>query len=250
MAISDSPNQRELRSPRARSTKDEASGKWWSDSQKLEAVKTHLMLGHLGMTAAMLKIPEETVRRWSKTAWWHQIADDLRQQDELMLSSRLKRIVEKSLDVVEDRLDNGDFVYDQKTGQMRRKLVNMRDAHKVALDMAQKRENILNNNAPRASEEQVADKLIKLAERFAELAGAKKLEANTIEGTVTDAEDKMVSGASVPSELLSGDGYGNPDETVQEVRDGAPRGDGQDLGSSVGRGQNPGDVAGHDEQHS
>lgn len=216
MAISDSPNQRELRSPRARSTKDEASGKWWSDSQKLEAVKTHLMLGHLGMTAAMLKIPEETVRRWSKTAWWHSIADDLRQQDELMLSSRLKRIVEKSLDVVEDRLDNGDFVYDQKTGQMRRKQVNMRDAHKVALDMSQKREAILNNNAPRASEEQVADKLIKLAERFAELAGAKKLESNTIEGDVSDVETKEIPPDSLPSEFHSDAGEDSYGAGVQE----------------------------------
>lgn len=244
MAISDSPNQRELRSPRPRSVKDENSGKWWSDSQKLEAVKTHLLLGHLGLTAATLKIPEETVRRWSKTAWWHEIADDFKQQDEIMLSARLKRIVEKSLDVVEDRLDKGDFVYDQKTGQFKRKAVPMRDAHKVALDMSNKRDAILNNHGPRASEEQMVDKLEKLAEKFASLAGHRKLEMNTLEAEIV--ESKMVPSEPLPSEVLSGDGYGGADEALQKNERSSPNRDGEDLGSSVGWGEASGDVAGHE----
>lgn len=222
MAISDSPHQGSYRSPRSRSVKEEASGKWWSDSQKLEAVKTHLLLGHLGMTAATLKIPEETVRRWSKTAWWHEIADDFKQQDELLLSARLKRIVEKSLDAVEDRLDKGDFVYDQKTGQFKRKQVAMRDAHKVALDMSNKRDLILNNNGPRASEEQMVDKLEKLAEKFASLASGRKLELNTLEAEVEDITSKEVSNDSLPDDLQSPSWTSPGDSGVQETEDKLP----------------------------
>ena len=182
--ISDAPdmNRRRL-SRRAES----AEGKWWSDSQKLETVKTFLMTGNIAMTARILKIPDDTVRRWVKTTWWKEIVDELRSQDELVLSARLQKIVNKSLDVVEDRLDKGDFVYDQKTGEMRRKPMSGRDAHKVMMDSHTKRDLVLNRAQPQVSDEQVADKLLKLAERFAELAGVKKLEANTLDMEVVDA---------------------------------------------------------------
>lgn len=216
MAISDNPDRREQKSTRARAVS--AEGKWWSDSQKLETVKTWLLTGNLRLTANIVKVPEDTVRRWAKSTWWAQIVDDLHQEDQLLLSARLKKIVDRSFDVIEDRLEKGDFVYDQKTGQMRRKQVNMRDAHKVAIDLVEKREKLLAGHGPQASEEQVADKLIKLAEKFAELAGQKKLEVNTIEGDITDVEDKMVSSESVSSEILSSDGQGTIGEDMQEVQ--------------------------------
>lgn len=150
-----------------------AEGQWWSDTQKLEAVKTYLMTGNIAMTSGILKIPEQTVRRWSRTAWWVEIVDDLRTQDELTLSTRLKKIVEKTFDVVEDRLEHGDYVYDQKSGQMRRKPVSLRDAHKVGLELDNKRDTILNRQAPRASEEQIDDKLNKLAAKFAAIVNGR-----------------------------------------------------------------------------
>lgn len=151
-----------------------AEGKWWSDGQKLEAVKTYLMTGNIAMTARILKIPEDTLRRWVKSVWWTEIVADLRTQDELQLSTRFKKIVEKTLEVVEDRLENGDFVYDQKTGAMRRKPVAMRDAHKVGLDLDAKRDLILGRQAPQASNEQIDAKLSKLAQSFADIVNGRK----------------------------------------------------------------------------
>lgn len=155
-----------------RAIKDE--GKWWSDGQKLEAVKTFLVTGNVAMTARILKIPEDTLRRWVKTVWWTEIVADLRTQDELQLSTRFKKIVEKTLEVVEDRLEHGDFVYDQKTGAMRRKPVAMRDAHKVGLDLDAKRDLILGRQAPAASNEQIDAKLSKLAQSFADIVNGRK----------------------------------------------------------------------------
>lgn len=164
-----------------------AAGRWWGEAQKIEAAKTYLLVGSVRIASNIVGIPEDTVKRWTKSVWWKQLIDDLRQEDELQLSARLKKLVDKSLSVVEDRLDKGDFVYDQKTGEMRRRPVNMRDAHKVALDMQERQEVLLNRSMPQASDEQVADKLIKLAEKFAELAGAKRQEENTI-----DVDDVVV----------------------------------------------------------
>lgn len=196
-----------------------AEGKWWSDSQKLECVKTFLMTGNIAMTARILKIPDDTVRRWVKTTWWKEIVDELRSQDELVLSARLQKIVNKSLDVVEDRLEHGDYVYDQKTGQMRRKPMNGRDAHKIMSDSHTKRDLVLNRAQPQVSDEQVADKLLKLAERFAELAGQKKLEANTFEGDVSEVEE-----ITDDADLVYADAeQGTSDQLVQEDEDGDSR---------------------------
>lgn len=151
-----------------------AEGKWWSDTQKIEAVKTFLMTGNVAMTSRILKIPEPTMRLWTKSTWWAEIVDDLRSQDELILSQRLKKIVEKTFDVVEDRLEFGDYVYDQKSGEMRRKPVSLKDAHKVGLELDNKRDLIMNRQAPRASEEQIDDKLNKLAAKFAAIVNGKK----------------------------------------------------------------------------
>lgn len=170
-----------------------AEGRWWSDGQKLEAVKTYLMTGNIAMTARILKIPEDTLRRWVKSTWWTEIVDDLRTQDELQLSTRFKKIVEKTLEVVEDRLENGDFVYDQKTGAMRRKPVAMRDAHKVGLDLDAKRDLILGRQAPQASNEQIDAKLSKLAQSFADIVNGRKAldPANVVDVETKEVEDAV-----------------------------------------------------------
>lgn len=207
---------------------ESAEGKWWSDSQKLETVKTYLMTGNIAMTARILKIPDDTVRRWVKTTWWREIVDELRSQDELVLSARLQKIVNKSLDVVEDRLEKGDYVYDQKSGEMRRKPMNGRDAHKIMMDSHSKRDLVLDRAQPQVSDEQVADKLLKLAERFAELAGQKKLETSTIDVSVSDVTANTFEGEVSEVEETTDDAdlvypdseQGTSDPLVQEDEDG------------------------------
>jgi hypothetical protein len=189
-----------------------AAGKWWSEPQKLEAVKTHLITGNLALTASMLKIPEDTLRRWIRMPWWAEVVADFKDQDELQLSARLKNIVNKTWDVVEDRLQNGDFVYDQKTGAMRRKPVAMRDAHKVGVDLHNQRELLLNKHAPRASEEAIDDKLNKLAAKFAAIVQGRQAPSQEI----VDVESKVVYPESLSDEVLPDGGEDNSDGFLQE----------------------------------
>lgn len=172
MALSDSDRFKDKQSKRKRSITAEKAH--WSDSQKIEAVTTWLALGELRLTASVLKIPEATLKVWKRKEWWGEIERDLREQENLQLSVRLRRIIDKSFTQLEDRLENGDFVFDQKTGEMRRKPVNMRDAHKVAIDLIDKKAVLENNGPAHVSVEAIDDKLDKLAQRFAEIAKAAK----------------------------------------------------------------------------
>lgn len=142
----------------------------WSDSQKLEAVTTYLALGNLVLTASVLKIPEFTLRAWKQKDWWKEIESELDVQDDIQLSSRLKRIIETTISATEDRIKNGDWVYNNKDGCLMRKPVNLRDVHKVTLDFIDKREQIAGKTTQNVALEAIDDRLAKLAEKFAQIA--------------------------------------------------------------------------------
>lgn len=194
MALSDKESLQDRKTRRRALT---AKGTHWSDGQKLEAVQTYLMLGSVRMTAAALKIPEITLKVWRSSAWWKDLESELKIQDELQLSTRLKKIAEKSFAAVEDRLEHGNFVFDQKTGKIRRIPVNLKDAHKVAIDSIHQKDLIGKKHVEVANDGQVLDKLEQLANKFAEMATDKfkqiKDESRTVEMAdvidVTEKED-------------------------------------------------------------
>lgn len=169
MSLSDSPDRRARKSQPPRSTLA-PTNKHWSDKQKMEAVNSYLLLGNLALTGRILNIPEITLRVWKTTTWWKDALAEAKSQEKLELSARIKKLVNSSLTVVEDRLANGDFQFDQKTGAVIRKPVNMKDAHKVAIDLQNKAEQIERSDKPEQTEEHVEDKLLKLAEKFATMA--------------------------------------------------------------------------------
>lgn len=187
--LSDSPSKQLKKSKRIRSI-TAPTNKQWSDSQKMEAIQSYLLLGNLALTSRILGIPEITLRVWKTSQWWKDTVAEIKSQEKVELSSKMKKLVGASLAVVEDRLINGDFQFDQKTGEVIRKPVNMKDAHKVAMDMQERQELIDKSLSGEESkgDEGVQSRLLKLAEQFAEMA-TKKIEQKVDEHRTVDAED-------------------------------------------------------------
>ena len=105
----------------------------------------------------------------------------------------MKKLLDASLSVVEDRLINGDYQFDQKTGQVVRKPVNMKDAHKVAMDM-QERQEMLDKalvEKEDTSDSGIESRLLKLAEQFAEMA-SKKIQQKVDDSRTIEVEDVSV----------------------------------------------------------
>lgn len=159
----------------------------WSEKQRMEAVNSYLLLGNLALTSRILNIPEITLRVWKAQTWWKDAVLEIKSSEKMQLSSRIRKLVDGALAVVEDRLTNGDFQYDQKTGVVVRKPVNMKDAHKVAIDMSDKHEALERSERPEQTEEHVEDKLLALAAKFADMA-TKKIEQNTNAARTVEAE--------------------------------------------------------------
>lgn len=164
----------------------------WSDAQKLEAIQSYLVLGNLALTSRLLGIPEITLRVWKTKDWWKDQVAELKAQEKFELSAKMKKIVNASLAVVEDRLEHGDFQFDQKTGQTVRKPVNMKDAHKVAVDLQQRQEMLEKVSVEETQQDtSVEDKLLKLAEKFADMA-TKKIDQKVSEHRTIDVSDAIV----------------------------------------------------------
>lgn len=149
-----------------------AAGKYWSDAQKVEAVTLWLSMGNLSLVGATLRIPEPTIRKWRATQWWKEIAEEIQLQDKIQLSARAKNVIDKSMEVIADRLEQGDWIYDQKAGQMRRKPVAMKDALAVADKLMDRKDKLDKTLVVQDSTESVEAKLTKLMEKFSQAAQA------------------------------------------------------------------------------
>lgn len=210
--LSDSIHRKHVKSKPIRAL-DAKTNRTWSDKQKIEAVQSHMLLGNLALVSRVLGIPEVTLRVWKRSQWWHDAVAELRSQRRIELSSKMQKIVDASLSVVEDRLLNGDYQFDQKTGEVVRKPVNMKDAHKVAVDLQERQEALEKMERPEldTTEDRVEDKLLKLAEKFAEMA-TKKIEQKQLDERTID-EARIVREYSQEEGTDQEGVWGNDEET-------------------------------------
>ena len=160
------------------------SKKRYTEKQKTDAVKASFVFGgNTALIAASVGIPEITVTTWKRTEWWKDAVNEIKQEEKLVLSARLKNVMEKSWGVVEDRMEHGDFVLNNKTGEVVRKPVYLRDAAKVAADTVLIREKLERSEAYTVHADQVEDKLAKLAKAFSDLSkGIKPPGETTVHG--------------------------------------------------------------------
>lgn len=164
----------------------------WSDQQKLDAVNAYMLLGNLALVSRTLSIPEDTLRYWKRSEWWKDLVLEQKAAEKIEMSSRVKKLVDASLTVIMDRLENGDAVINTKTGEVFRKPVAMKDAHRVAMDL-QQRGDVLDKALVdgKVNDEKVGDKLEALAEKFAEMA-TQKLQKRQDDSRTVDVTDVEV----------------------------------------------------------
>lgn len=199
-------------------------GKLYPDSKKLEAVKLWLLTGNLVHTAAFLNIPHPTLRQWRYTEWWKDLVEELRQEETIELSNRLKRLAEKSMTVLEDRLENGDFVL--KDGELVRKPVNLRDTTLALNSVHDRRQRMLDKRDDKQDNKQQIDRLAALAAKFEEIAGKRQPIQVTdvvfgVEHAVHDQrEEGLQEGVSLGAqeEAQSGEGSRSQELSQSESR--------------------------------
>lgn len=142
----------------------------YADQQKIEAVQMYVLHGNIRLVSRILGIEDRTLRYWKTTEWWKEVESELRAQENIQLTSNLKKQVDKAMELVQDRLENGDWIYDPRTGEMRRKPVPLRDAHKVVTDFIDRRHKLITTEEAKVQADDIKKRLANLAKTFEEFA--------------------------------------------------------------------------------
>ena len=159
----------------------------YTEKQKMEAVCSFAVCGNSRRVAEITKIPEATIRAWKQTEWWYETTQRIIQEENEELDVKLTKLINKAVENVNDRLDNGDLIYDTKRGELVQRPMSGKDTAIVAAITLDKRQLLRGQPTSRVETVSQDQRLLRLAEQFQAFSKAKEVvQDNTLE--IIDAE--------------------------------------------------------------
>lgn len=154
--------------------KKAGDGGYWPIKKRMEVVSTYIATGNHRLTARLCGVPVSVITYWKKQQWWAEAINDLSSESQAKLSTKMAKVRDMALEAVMDRIENGD-IYIDKEGKARRAPAKLKDVLHAANSMVDK-EVLLRKNTAKAIEKQetMNERLMSLAEQFAEIANKKK----------------------------------------------------------------------------
>ena len=142
--------------------------------KKYSVVAVYLQCGSLRETEAQTGVPAATVQLWKQSPWWEDLANQIKTADHTQLNNKLSKIIKKALNHIEDGIENGELVLNNKTGELVRKPLSVRDATRAASELMQ-RQMAVNKAIVETDikKQTVEDTLKLLATEFAKMANSK-----------------------------------------------------------------------------
>lgn len=139
----------------------------WSENKKIEVVTTYLSTGSNTETMRITGVPLDTINQWKAKPWWKEYIDKIRQDEEQQLDNKLSKAVDLALTNLMDRIENGEFIYDQKTGKVIRTPAKLRDLNTAFSNVIDKRQILRKQPTKIVEQQNTATQLQSLAESFA-----------------------------------------------------------------------------------
>ena len=151
---------------------------WWDKKKQLEAVTTYLATGSLAETSRIINVPYRTVQSWKlESEWWPKVVEEIQSGENQKVDQKMSRIIDKTLEKLVERIEDGDYMYDQKTGRMVKVPIKARDLERITSGLFDKRQLIRKQPTNIKSDpSNQTDRLLKLAEQFASFAAGKEKE--------------------------------------------------------------------------
>jgi hypothetical protein len=189
--------------------------------KKIEAVTHYLALGNLRQVAAITGVSYPNIKLWKSQDWWKELEAEIKASRRLQTNSKLSKIVDKALQAVEDRIENGDIHYNRKTGELDRVPVSALTATKVANDLMQRQEALEKISAAEIEHQQtqtIQDQLMFLATEFAKFNAKRTVDVKATEVIEDAVYDKREEGLQegereVRLETLSGEEEGGEEQS-------------------------------------
>lgn len=176
----------------------------YSDQLKMEVVCSYAVCGNARRVAEIHGIPEGTVRAWKTTEWWNEVTARIRQEEDEELDTKLTKLLNKAVEGVNDRLEEGDWLYDAKKGELLRKPINAKDLAIITAITVDKRELLRGKPTSRVEKVGENDRLERLQQQFRNFTAAKEItqEVEVIEEEVLEEIEENVIEQETINELF------------------------------------------------
>lgn len=155
---------------------------WHSEGKREQAVTAFLATGSLKLASELSNVPYGTIRQWKTQDWWPDLELRIKAEADDELDIKLTRNINKVVEKINDRLENGDIFYNPVTGEVGRKEIGAKDLGILLSIHAEKRDLIRNKKQIRSDTTSINQRLDKIADEVRKLAGGSKV----IEGEVLE----------------------------------------------------------------
>lgn len=156
--------------------------RWWSPKDRVRAASTYAIVANVPRVEEITGIPAETIRRWRTEDWWQLVIDRVRQEKDDEHDKDLTEVIDSSIQVVKDRLINGDTVV-TKSGDLVKKPIGGKEAG-VILSIAADKRDLLRRKQKTQIEQQSTQQLLQqiasTVRDFVKLTNQKTIEGELI----------------------------------------------------------------------
>jgi hypothetical protein len=149
---------------------------YYNLEQKTDACAMYCVYGDIDQVSELTGIPSKFLREWKQEPWWNEIQKKVFVEQNEKLAGRITGVLDKSLEHLVDRLDNGDYLWDVRKSKLVRKPVDTKVLATVFNTLVTRRQLIRGEPTSITTQVGVDDRLKLLAQQFEKFAAAKEVE--------------------------------------------------------------------------
>jgi len=149
---------------------------WFPQQTKIDACTLYCVYGDVDEVSKLTKVPVKFIRQWKEEPWWNEIQKKVFVEQNEKLGSRISSVLDKSLTEIEERLTNGDYLWDVRKSKLVRKPIDTKVLSNLFNNLVNRRQLIRGEPTSITNKIGVDDRLKFLAEQFEKFASAKEVE--------------------------------------------------------------------------
>lgn len=158
--------------------------------ERTHAAVIYAVTGDAKQAAAIAKIPEREIKKWRVEPWFQNVLAEVRDENKHLIDAKLSSILEKSLEKLEERIEDGDVSFNYRTGEQ--VVIPVKAKELAGISTAIHKQRALDRGEPTSITASAGmsteAKLEKLAEAFSSLADKKKQQRVFENQKIEDAE--------------------------------------------------------------
>ena len=161
---------------------------YYPQATKVDAATVYAVYGDIKQVSELTDVPESVIRGWKQEPWWIEIQKQVYSEQNEKLAARISGVLDSTITHLEDRLENGDEVLNQRTGEIVSKKVDASVLAKMFENLAHQRRITRGEPTSISAKIGVDDRLKTLEKAFLRFAQAKEITYE--EGEVTTSTDE------------------------------------------------------------